>query len=316
MVTYLQKRKVILVKEESVYGTDPTPVPASNSIDAQDITVNYQGEVLERNLQRSTLSKNAPVIGKRYIEVQFSCELKGSGAVGTAPQLGDLLEACGFAETVSAGSSVVYLPTSDSQKSVTIYVYEVGDNGSSILNKITGARGNVSFQMDAGQIARASFSFQGIYNAKTDVTTPTGMSYESTKPPIVESASFEFNSVADLVAQSVSIDMGNEINPDDDISSSGGVARFSIIGRAPNGSFNPEATQQSTIDYQTLMLASTEVALSMAVGSVAGNICTITAPKVTIDNVSQGDRGNKVIDELPIRLNADSGDDEIELNFT
>jgi hypothetical protein len=315
MVNFLTRKKMLLVKEETEYGTNPTPTPAANAIDAQEITVSYQGELLERNLQRASISAITPVVGKRYAEVQFSCELKGSGSVGTAPQLGDLLEACGFTEAVAA-SSVTYTPSSSTHKSVTIYVYEVGDNGSAVLNKITGARGNVSFSLEAGQIARANFQMQGFYNAKTDVAAPTAATYESTKPPIVESASFSFGGESGLLVQSVSIELGNSINQDDDISAAGGIRTFSIVKRDMKGSINPEATMQSVLDYQNLMLTSTEVAMSVSVGTTAGNRVAATAPKVTIENTTQGDRNSKIVDELPIRFNADSGDDEIVIAFS
>lgn len=305
---------MLLVKQEDTYSVDPTPTPAANAIDAQGIVVNYQGEMLERNLQRASLSAITPVIGKRYAEVQFSCELKGAGSLGAVPQIADLLEACGFAETVAA-SSVVYAPSSDNHKSVTIYVYEVGDNGSAVLNKITGARGNVSFSMEAGQIARANFQFQGFYNAKTDVAAPSAATYESTKPPVVESASFSFSGETGLLVQGVNIELGNSLNQDDDIAAAGGIRSFTISKRDMKGSINPEATMQSVIDYQDLMVNATEVALALTIGTVAGNKVTFEAPKVTIENTSQGDRNSKIVDDLPIRLNADIGDDEIEITF-
>jgi hypothetical protein len=307
---FLTKRKVLLIKEEAEYGEDPTPTPAANAIDAQDIIVNYQSEKHERNLMRNSLSKIAPVSGKRYSEVQFTVELKGSGTKNVASQLGDMLEACGFEESVAA-SSVVYTPKADTHKSITIYVYDIADNGSAVLNKITGARGNVSLQTPAGQIAKANFQFQGFYNTPTDVARPTGMVYESTKPPIVQSAAFEFNSVSTLVVQSISIDMQNSINQDDDINSDGSISEFRIMERNPTGSINPEFTPMATIDYQTMMVEQTEAALTAQIGSTEGNIVKIDTPKTTIDNVSAGDRAGKKTDELPIRFNMDSGEDEI-----
>jgi len=313
---FLSKQKVLLAKEESTYGTDSTPTPAANAIDAKDIKISYPGEVLERPMERASLSPVAPKIGKHYIEVTFTCELKGSGSQGVAPAIGDLLEACGFAETVSAGSSVLYKPASTGHKSVTIYVYDIqAETGNSRLHKLTGARGNVNFVFEAGQIARLEFTFQGLYNIPTDVSTPDSASYESTTPPIVESSNFTLNSVDSLVVQSININMANELHPGDDINAAAGIKNIGIVGRKPNGSFNPEAVLLATYDFWTDWVNANQRALSLVVGSAAGNKCTISAPKVSIDTITEGDRGGRRIEDIPFKLNVDSGDDEIELKF-
>lgn len=317
-MSYRTQQRILLAKEESEYGTDPTPTVASNAIAARNIKVEYVGDVLERNLQKEDLSPDVPKIGQRYIKISFECELKGSGSKGTAPAIGDLLEACGLAETVDAGSSVSYAPTSSGHKSITIYVYDVqtASSGKYRLHKATGARGSVNFKMEAGQIAIAEFSFEGIYNAMTDVSDPGNATYESTVPAIVESASFELNSSSDLIAQAINIDLANELVKNDDINSSGGIKRLTITGRKPNGTFNPEAVLAATYDFLGDWVAATSRALSVGVGSTAGNIVTITAPAVSIDAVTLGDRSGILVEDIPFRLNRSSGNDEININFT
>ncbi|MCK7495178.1 MAG: hypothetical protein MZW92_31855 [Comamonadaceae bacterium] len=44
------------------------------------------------------------------MQLTFDVEIKGSGAAGTAPELGVLLKGCGFGETVVAVTSVTYAP--------------------------------------------------------------------------------------------------------------------------------------------------------------------------------------------------------------
>jgi len=311
----LAKQKVLLVKEETTYGTDASPTPANNAIDAKNIKINYSGEVLERELQRSSLSPVATKLGKRFIEVRFEVELKGSGAAGTAPQIGDLLEACGFSETVNADTNVIYTPASTGHKSVTIYIYEIVDASNAKLHKITGARGNCNFIFEAGQIARIEFTFQGLYQAPIDTTPPSGVSYEATKPPIVESSNFTLNSVTSLVVQSLNIDMANEISQREDINSAAGIKEFTIVGRKPNGSFNPEAVLKATYDWYSDWVNAAERQLSLVVGSAAGNKITITCPKVIIDAINEGERDGIRTEDIPFRLAMNSGDDEISIEF-
>lgn len=312
---FRSNQKILLVKEESVVGSDPTPTIADNAIQAANIKVAYKGDLLERNIQKSTLSPSAPVIGKRSVEVSFECELKGSGTAGTAGKLGDLLEACGFSETVSVGSSVTYAPHSGIMKTVTVYVYDVPDTGSARLHKITGAVGNMKISLEAGQYGKIEFSLQGNYNAVADITPPGTPTYESTLPPIVESAAFTLNAVDSLVVQAVSFDTGNGIIAQDDISSSNGVKAFMISTRKAQGTFAPEAVTIATYDWWGDWIAATARALSVVVGSVAGNKCTITAPKVTIDQITEADRNAITTDEIPFRCSANAGNDEFVLKF-
>jgi len=311
----LTRNKTLLAKEESVYGSDPTPTVAANAIECKNVKVNYPADTQERDTVRGDLSPVSPVTGKYYAEISFDVELKGSGTKGTAGKLGDLLEACAFAETVSAGSSVVYKPTSDSIKSITIYDYEHVSAGSSRLHKITGARGTVSLKLTAGQVAMLSFAFKGKYNAPADVARPDAPTIETTVPPVVKSASFSLNSVTSLVVQELSLDMQNEVVQEDDMNDASSLKGFLITSRKPSGSFNPEAVQVSTYDFWTDWIAATARALSVVVGSADGNKVTITAPKVTLGAINEGERNGIRTEEIPFRLSRNAGNDEIELKF-
>lgn len=314
---FLTGKRVLLAKEEATYGTDPTPVVASNAIDAQNIAIAYEGDVLERNPVRGYLSPIEPAgIGKRSIKITFDVELKGSGSAGTAAKLGDLLEACGFAETVSAGSAVSYAPSSGAVKSATIYLYDLQDSGSCVLHKIKGARGTMQLNAAAGQIAKLSFTFNGLYEAPTDAAAPSAPTYESTKPPVVEAAQLTLNGVTSLVVQEVSLDLQNNIVASDDISAATGISKFALTGRKPTGKITPEAVLASVYDFVSDWKNAAARAASLIIGSTAGNIITISMPKLTIDSVSSGDKNGILTRELPFRASASSGNDEVSIIFS
>lgn len=308
------RNRLFLAKEESVYGQDPTPTPASNAKEVKNLKVNYSADLLQRDNIRGNISPVSPVVGKRFVEVTFQMELKSGGTKGTAGALGDLLEACSMAETVSAGSSVVYAPNSSSQKSITFYIYNM-DTGSAVLHKITGAVGTFVLKGEAGNYATLDFTFRGLYNAPTDATTPVAGTFEATLPPIVESCAFSLGSADDLIVQSVSLDIANDIAERDDISTANAIASFFVVSRKPKGSFNPEAVLVGDFDVYTDWIASTQRALSMVVGSVSGNKITITAPKVTVDSLADGDRNGVLTNEMPFSLGQNVGNDEISLKF-
>lgn len=308
------RNRILLAKEETSYGSDASPTISANALEVSAVKVNWQGDLLERDIMRSNISPTSPVVGKRWVEVTFDMELKGSGTKGTAGRIGDLLEACSMAEVASVGSSVTYSPTSSSQKSITLYVYD-NDSASAVLHKITGAMGNFNIKLTAGQYGVLSFTFRGNYNAPADVALAGTPTYETTIPPIVESCTFTLNSSALLIAQELSLDLGNEIAGRDDINSPNGLKGYIIANRKGKGSFNPEAMLVASYGFWADWTGASQRALSCVVGTASGNKCTITAPKVTIDSIADGDRERILTREIPFTLGQNTGNDELVLKF-
>lgn len=308
--------RVLLAKIESTYGTDSVPVVGTDALDASNVKVREVPDILERDVVRGDLSPIAPVVGQKKMEITFSTELKGSGALGTAPAIGDLFQACGYAETVSAGSSVVYLPTSSAMKGVTIYVYDNQDTGNTLLRKLVGCRGTFRLQAEAGKFAKIEWTFTGFYTAPSDVSAPSAATYESTIPAVVESAAFTLNSNTSLVVQQLTIEQNNQVEDRDDISgTNSGLKEIIITGRKPGGTFNPEQVLVATYDFYADWAASTARALSVIVGTVAGNKITITAPKVTIDSFDDDNRNGILTKNVPFRMSRNSGNDELRFSF-
>lgn len=304
------RRNIVLAKEESSYGVDPTPTPAANAILALDLQVTPVGDKLERTPGMKTLSRFNPIIGKRWVEITFGVEIRGSGSLGTAPKFGDLLEACGMAETVVGGASVTYRPASASHKSVALYCYMDG-----VVWKVLGCRGNWEVVGDINQVGRINFTFMGIYVDYIDEALPSGMVYDPRPEPFL-SASFTYDSLATLKVSSVQANLQNEIAPSEDINHASGVSAFTIVGRNAIGSFNPELVTKATKDFYTLWKNSTSAALSCVFGQTAGKKMTLSGPAVTLDSVTPGDRGGIRIFENAISFGLSTGDDEITLAFT
>jgi hypothetical protein len=311
---FLANKKILMVKREAVDGTDSVPTISANALEATNIKFSYAGDSLERNPVRATLSGVAPILGQRWVDISFTLEVKGGGTKGTASRLGDALVACGLAEVASAGSSVTYQPSDSTMLSATVYFYELQDAGNCKLHKVTGCKGSVAFNIEAGKIATADFKLQGIAAAPADAAAPAAPTYETTLPPIVESSVFTLNSVA-LIAQSLKVNLENEVVKRDDLSSAAGLKGFQITGRKVTGSINPEAVLLATYDIRADWLAATARALSMVVGSAAGNKVTITAPKLVIEKMDGGERNGINTDELSFVLAGNPGANELVLKF-
>lgn len=310
-------QRIVLAKRESSYGVDPTPSLAANAIQVTGLRRNYSGEIFERNLQKATMSQDAPILGKRLMEIAFSMFLKGSGTPGTAARIGDLLRACALSETLVGGSSYAYSPTSETQDSVTLYIYDVNVAGNNFKKQvITGCRGNAVLTLDNGVPAKLDFSFRGLYAVPTDVSDPGSPTYESTLPPIVESAGASYNSVSTLVIQQLMLDFANGLVEQDDINSAGGLKGFAITSRKPNGRITPEAVLVATTDWYSDWINSTQRAITAQVGSTNGNKIAISIPKAVVENIAEEDRNGILAESIPFRCALNSGDDEFSITFS
>ena len=305
----LKRKQVILAKIETTYGSDPTPTAGANAILAINPEIKEVKEVLERNINISSLSNKPSLKGKESIELTFGVELKGSGAAGTAPRLGALLQACSMDETVVGSTSVTYAPVSASQESVTIYLYIDGR-----LHKLTGARGSFKLTAPAGQLAMLEFTFKGIHNAVANAAIVSG-TYDTPNPPVCKSCTFSYDSQTTLCSKQVEIDLAGTIAARDCLSASTGIAGFEFTERKPVMTFDVEAQIQTSYDFRGDQLSS-QKAVSLVIGGTAGNICTVSVPKYNITSIEYGDAEGILLESLTGECTVTTSDDEVSIAFT
>ncbi|MEI8350094.1 MAG: phage tail tube protein [Candidatus Omnitrophota bacterium] len=305
----LAERQVILVKNESNYGQDPTPTASANAIPVvEKPKIEFDPEAIERKHPFHSMSKLKPLIGKKYSKISFKVEYFGSGTAITPPRIGDLWEGCGFSEAIG-GSDVTYTPASASLKSNTIYSYIDG-----ALYKILGAVGNMKISGKVGTPVYFDFEKAGLYQDDSDsaIITPT---FESNfkSPPLALSAVFTLDSITTFVLREFNIDMGIPIIKREDMSAAHGYAGFYTGKRNPTGNIIIEAPTKATYDFLEKFENATEVAASLVIGATAGNKLTITLPTLSFTNVGIEEADGLVVLNIPISINMNTGNDEISL---
>lgn len=312
MSVLLSRRAVFLAKKEGSYGSDPTPAGADDAFEIiSDAVITPGGSMKSRLPYGASISPAQALNTKRWHEISFMVELRGSGSAGTAPKgIGALLQACAMSETIDEGVSVTYAPASSSLSSVTIYAYLDG-----LLHKFIGAVGTFKVLAQVDNVFLVEFKYMGTYTTPTDVAmaTPT---YNSTVPPVVKSASFTFDSGSGYFVDKVELDIGNVIGERPSMNEATAVKGFGITSREGKGSMDPEAVLVATKNFFSIWEASTTKALSLVAGATAGNICTISCPAVVLESVGYGDRNGHLTYQIPFRLCRSSGDDEISIAFT
>lgn len=302
----LQRKRVILAKIETTYGTDPVPTGAANAILVRNLTITPQdADFADRNLVRPYLGRSEQLPAGIRVQVECEVEIAGSGAAGTAPAYGVLLRACGMSETITASTKVDYAPISTNFESVTLYA-----NVDGVLHKITGARGSFSIEMKAKEIPVYKFTMLGIYNTVTDTALPTP-TYTAFQQPLVvtnvNTTPFTLHSYAAVMSE-MSLNVSNNLVHRTLVGGSEGVL---ITDRQPQGNITVEATTVAAKDWWTVAKAATLGGLDITHGLTAGNKVQITSSRVQLTKPAYQDMDGVAMLQMGTNfIPSSSGNDE------
>jgi len=307
----LVRNELIMAKIEATYNVDSLPVPTLNAILVMEPSWAHEGlRMVERNPVRASLAPLKSIYGGSLMTITFSVEIKGSGTIAVAPEFGVLLRSCGKAETITALTSVAYDPASVGYESCTMVYNEDG-----IQRKLTGCRGDVSYDFETGSYGKASFTMTGHIATETDVPLPNG-SYDSTVPAVLINVPFTIGAYSAAISK-LAFAMGNSLAYPASISAIDGYGEIRIGSRKVVGSFDPEAVLKATNDFVGQFRAGTNMALDTGViGSVVGNRYRATMPSISYTEIAPGDREGIRIYDTSFEASEVTTDDEMQLLFT
>jgi hypothetical protein len=307
----LTRKRLILAKIESSYGTDSTPA-GTEAILVRNLEITpLQADVVTRDLIRPYLGNFEQILANQRVEITFDVELAGSGAAGTAPSWGPVMKSCAMSETISAGTSVTYAPVSSSFSSCSIYF-----NNDGVRHKITGCRGSFSISGEVGQIPVISFTMMGIYNAPDDSALPTP-TYSNQATPVIfkqgNTTGFQVFSYSGCL-QSFSMDLANEMVYRELV---GCTKEVLITNRAPNGTVVIEAQTIAAKDFFTIANGTSTGNLTFQHGQTAGNIVTFSSPQTDIGSPTYSDQDGIQMLNLPyVATPTTAGNDELSIALT
>jgi hypothetical protein len=307
--------EVILAKTESSYGLDPTPVVATNSILVRNVSMSAEGlRMNARAAIRGSIGQLQDVWGGQLARITFEVEMKGSGTAGTAPEVGPLIEACGFEETIVAVTSVTYKPESDAHESVTIYYFEGGRK----RHILRGCRGTVTFKLEAGGIMLATFELVGHHDEPTDQTQPIPV-YNAQVPKAGLGMAVAVNGVSAIVARSWEWMANNVIATPPSLAAVDGYGDVAITGRDVGGSIVLETELDSVIDHDLLWRAGTRFAFtSGTLGSTAGNRIVVSTPSSStyVRNSEMQDGEGLRLRNITYGVDDSTANQELSIAFT
>ena len=289
------RQKVLLAKLEATYGTDPAPTGAANAILASNVSIQaMEGQDVARAHDTPFLGNNGQLPADLHMVVRFNVELVGSGTAGTAPGWGVLLRGCGVAEVIVANTSVTYNPVSDGHESITLAL-----NIDGVLFKLLGARGDCTIGVSASGIPQLEFVFTGLWTKPTDQAKPTPDYSAFQQPQVASQANTPILSIGgtDMVGRTFRMAFGNQVEGRFLI----GEEAIEIVDRAETLEVQIEHTPIASFDPYALARDAATVAVSLAHGTVAGSVATLSVPSAQMQRPGAPTEAQGIV-ELPLSM--------------
>jgi len=303
-------------------------------IPVYDLTVATTVAQFARTPARGTiLSHSSSIPGARFATLTFSTDFKGAGDPGDiVPDIDPLLRACGLAVTANAGTSHVYTTDNSAHECVDIAANFVDGSAAFRTVRLGSARGSFTLTMEVGQPVRANWTFMGVWmgtgTAGTDSTVAgivdgsgwtLDQAYVNIVPPAFMGVTFTLAAAAIPCFTTCNLDHGAQLAMRGCAAEATGYKACDITGFNPTFSVNPLAQLAATYNPFDDMIQGTLVALSLAIGSTAGNIWTITAPQFQITSIGQQETDGLYRDQISGLLVAkeyDSGNTYPAVTYT
>lgn len=317
MARYI-RNTVILAKVETTAGTDAVPTGGADAVLVSDVSITpLEATNIDRALIRAYFGASEQLVGTAFVRCSFTVELAGSGTAGTAPQWGDLLLGCAFAEAVLATPNrVEYTPVSTSLKTLSIYYYDDG-----VLHKLLGCMGNVKLSAKVGDRPKLTFDFMGVDGGITAVALPstTLTAWKTpvamTKANVVDvtlGASYATGALTGGTAYpstGIEVDLGNSVQFNANLT----AERIDVTDRSATGTLQLDLTAANEVTFMGTVKANTTQSLGFTIGTATGYKIIVHAPAVQLINPRKEELNGLRLIGYDVRLVPSAGNDEIRL---
>lgn len=307
--------KVLIAKKEVTYGTDAAPTLLANAILTRNFSAKpLEGDKLDRNLDRGSYGATPSVLTNKRQTMGFEVDLAGSGTAGTAPPWMELLEACGMAPPVLvATTSATQKPALPNAVPSSLTTHHwMGDQ----LRKAVGVRGSFSIDFTAGNYPFLSFNYTGLIPAAAprSVSAPGAATLTQWREPVEVGSG---NTAITLDGYAV---LMRSFRLDANVQAAvRNLVGSRYVNRGPHsftGQLVVEAPSMAAKDYLATLDNSSRVALSIVHGLVAGNIITVSAPKLQITDVAESEEDGKLMWTMSVTATIDAGADDLTIVAT
>ena len=311
MTVMRTKNSILLAKQESTYGLSANPTDGSDVVMASELTLTpIEADESDKSHTGDGIGTSKKMLIAKRVQIVFTIEIAGSGAVGVAPKYAHILKASGFRETVDSGEAVAYTPDINATESLTL-AYNMDGN----LHTLTGAKGTAVFNLNAREVPTVQFTFIGLFVSPKTTVALTGknpftnwkhgdaITKTNTPTALLDTQAVEF--------ENLSIDMGDTlayVNRTNNES----VARRD---RKSSGSCTIAALPIAIKNLWGKVEDETPVKLQLTHGVTVGNIIEFIAPKAQLTSPAYADNDGEAMQSFNLGLLPNLGSDEITITF-
>lgn len=312
-MTKFWEKKVVLLEREVTEGTDPTPVVGTNALrvlNYQPTFMDAEGKV--RNLEKAYFGADPTAMARFQRGASWEMEMHGGGAAATVPMWMEPLRVAGFAAPVVVASTSVTLNPTSVVDSATHWGYL--DN---LLLKTIGGRATMGYRIEDDEFPVFTYNFLGrAPTTLAEEATPGTPVITGVVDPLIassENSTFLLDGYAAplrrmTMAMNADLQYRSLIGPQD---------RVIYRDRSMSGEIVIELPDLTAKDYFSKIRPGTTMASSFVHGAVAGNIVTVTHPKLQITgNVTLSEEQGAVMATLPVTALPDTGNDEVRFVTT
>jgi hypothetical protein len=314
MSVAIMDNRVIGLKLEAVAGTFLTP---DFNFRARDVQFSEEIEEYIRKNAVGDHGYDASVMGRQAATCSFAIDLAGSGTAGTAPAWRQALLGAGWIETDGETNVVYTLSKAADCKTCSIEVRDLfcSDSLQQTI-RIAGAKASSKIVLDnVGAPLRLELEFKGKLVSVTDETPLFPTLAADIVPPAVLGAAVTLGGVAQVLDK-VEIDIGEDIQTRTSPAEATGWIHSYIAARETKATIDPEIQLVATDNVISKLKSGAVGAFSLQAGSAAGNIITITAPRVQIVEAPAGERNGAVTRDVTLRFLRNAGDDDLVMTLT
>ena len=308
-------RTQVFVVEETTQDTFEDPGNGDVFL-ASNVSYADESSMWTPNYVRNDFLSMDEVPGSAMATLSFSVPLKGSGSAGVAPEFGEALKACGFAETIVASTSVTYSPLSTYDGSGgnpgPSYSFGMIVDGQRYAAK--GGFGTLTMSGgENGEPFMLSFTFRGAHVTKA-ADTMLSPTYDTTKPPAFLGGSLSVDFGSSYTPKGITgfeVDLGNTVRMGRDFNESTGYYGSRITGRQTTGQLSCENVAVATHDWDGIQKAGTSGTLATGpVGATAGNRYAINLGRIILRPITAED--SEGVDSLSIPFSVSSAENDAE----
>lgn len=316
------RNTVVSAKLEQTYGdgVGDNNWTGADALLIRNASFRRTRDVVPRELIYGHLGGSEHLAAARRAEISFDVEMAPSGTPGVAPPWGRLLQACGMAETVTDDDRVTYTPVSTAFPSLVIRYAIDG-----VRHFCRGARGNVTFRLNAYDIPVLAFTFTGFDHAASVAALPNANFADWQRPEVImdaNSSDIRLGAALDaseriqqgvgttLASRGIEINLGNTVTHQKLL----GGERVIISARDTSGRTTVELSPEDEVQWRNDINQNVTTSLAFATGSLdGGRRMIVYMPKVQRIDPQVTDQDGTVMFSSELRVLPDQGNDEFRL---